>query len=117
MAADRRKFLKQVALGSGAIISGGTIYALAENKSRMDKNNVLKIRPLGFQWETKDPFLFCVHHEDDFPEGNDNMGPQDDLEGRHIGQDFVIKDGWRMYHGRNVPGFPGHPHRGSEGEE
>lgn len=114
MAADRRKFLKQVALGSGAIISGGTIYALSENKTVMDKKNVLQIRPLGFQWETKDPFLFCVHHEDDFPAGNEHMGPIDSLEGRHIGQDFVIKDGWRMYHGQKVPGFPGHPHRGFE---
>ncbi|MCH8330644.1 MAG: pirin family protein, partial [Bacteroidetes bacterium] len=25
---------------------------------------VKKIWPLGFQWKTSDPFLFCVHHED-----------------------------------------------------
>jgi hypothetical protein len=72
------------------------------------------IKPLGFQWETLDPFLFCVYHKDNYPKGNEEMGPSTSLEGRHIGQDFIIKDGWRMYHGKRVPGFPGHPHRGFE---
>ena len=42
------------------------------------------------------------------------MGPAASLEGRNIGQDFAGKDGWRMYHGDVVPGFPQHPHRGFE---
>jgi quercetin 2,3-dioxygenase len=78
------------------------------------KDPIIKIRPLGFQWETLDPFLFCVHHDDRFPKGNEKMEPAASLEGRHIGQDFILKDGWRMYHGETVPGFPYHPHRGFE---
>ncbi len=42
------------------------------------------------------------------------MGPAVSLEGRKLGEDFVVKDGFRMYHGEVVPGFPGHPHRGFE---
>jgi redox-sensitive bicupin YhaK (pirin superfamily) len=42
------------------------------------------------------------------------MGPAASLAGRDLGQDFMLKDGWRMYHGKEVPGFPGHPHRGFE---
>lgn len=75
---------------------------------------IKKIKPLGFPWETRDPFLFCVHHADAYPKGNDNLGPKASLAGRNIGQDFTIKDGWRMYHGSKVPGFPSHPHRGFE---
>jgi redox-sensitive bicupin YhaK (pirin superfamily) len=70
--------------------------------------------PLGFQWPAADPFLFCVHHDDRYPAGNDALGPAESLAGRALGQDFEGKDGWRMYHGRTVPGFPGHPHRGFE---
>jgi hypothetical protein len=77
-------------------------------------STIKNIRPLGFQWETRDPFLFCAHHKDDYPKGNDEFGPVASLAGRNIGQDFVIKDGWRMYHGQKVPGFPSHPHRGFE---
>ncbi len=80
----------------------------------MEKHLVKNIKPLGFQWETRDPFLFCIYHEDFFPKGNEKMGPDASLEGRQIGQDFIVKDGWRMYHGNTVPGFPGHPHRGFE---
>ncbi|MEQ8417140.1 MAG: pirin family protein [Imperialibacter sp.] len=75
---------------------------------------IIKIKPLGFPWETQDPFLFCVHHADAYPKGNDIMGPDASLAGRAIGNDFTIKDGWRMYHGSKVPGFPAHPHRGFE---
>lgn len=75
---------------------------------------ISNIKPLGFTWETNDPFLFCVHHLDQYPKGNSRLGPAASLEGRRLGQDFVQKDGWRMYHGEEVPGFPAHPHRGFE---
>ncbi len=75
---------------------------------------VVRLLPLGFPWPTLDPFLFCVHHDDKYPAGNDQLGPAASLAGRAIGEDFAGKDGWRMYHGDTVPGFPGHPHRGFE---
>jgi quercetin 2,3-dioxygenase len=72
------------------------------------------LRPLAGPWQTLDPFIFCVHHEDDFPAGNKQMGPAASLDGRSIGNDFSAKDGWSMYHGDIVPGFPAHPHIGFE---
>src|SRR6266481_2679709 len=75
---------------------------------------VLESAPLGFQWATIDPFLFCVHHLDHYPAGNAEMGPDASLAGRDLGMDMTGRDGWRMYHGTTVPGFPQHPHRGFE---
>lgn len=73
------------------------------------------MQTLGFQWQMENPFLFCAHHDDMFPEGQENMGPAPGLlRGRNMGSDFELKDGWRMYHGQKVPGFPQHPHRGFE---
>ena len=78
-------------------------------------SKIIKIEPLGFPWKTQDPFLFCAHHRDEYPAGNEHMGVElEQLKGRTVGQDFTIKDGWRMYHGSTVPGFPYHPHRGFE---
>jgi quercetin 2,3-dioxygenase len=75
---------------------------------------ILDIRPLGQPWEGSDPFLFCVYHNDAYPRGNGHMGPAASLAGRDLGSDFSRKDGWSMYHGEAVPGFPAHPHRGFE---
>ncbi len=81
----------------------------------MSKDPVLEVVKLGNPpWPTIDPFLFCVHHDDAYPAGNDQLGPAASLDGRDLGQDFAGKDGWRMYHGDVVPGFPQHPHRGFE---
>ncbi len=75
---------------------------------------ILQTQPLGFPWKTVDPFLFCAYHDDAYPKANAQMGPAVPLAGRAIGQDFSRKDGWSMYHGDTVPGFPSHPHRGFE---
>lgn len=116
----RRGFLSRAAIAAGTLITmpftsfSKSVKKAIETSDNM-MNPILSIKPLGFQWETADPFLFCVHHEDYFPKGNEQMGPaQEFLKGRHMGDDFIIKDGFRMYHGKTVPGFPGHPHRGFE---
>lgn len=76
---------------------------------------IKSIKALGFHWETLNPFIFCAYHQDDFPKGNANLGPDSkDLQGRFLGNDFTKKDGFRMYHGKEVPGFPYHPHAGFE---
>jgi len=80
----------------------------------MQQDAIISQKPLGFMWPTSNPFLFCAHHLDYFPAENKEVGPAASLKGRDIGQDFTIKDGWRMYHGETIPGFPVHPHRGFE---
>lgn len=115
----RRNFLSRMTLAVSSAIAAPFINSLSANnvesgKEHQKMNPIKSIKPLGFMWDTLDPFLFCVHHEDAFPRGNDNMGPTTSMEGRHLGDDFIIKDGFRMYHGKVVPGFPGHPHRGFE---
>jgi redox-sensitive bicupin YhaK (pirin superfamily) len=69
---------------------------------------------LGPRWPTVDPFLFCAHHDDAYPAGNDVLAPAVPVDDRELGMDFSAKDGWSMYHGQVVPGFPQHPHRGFE---
>jgi redox-sensitive bicupin YhaK (pirin superfamily) len=75
---------------------------------------VLQRFPLGMRWPTIDPFLFCVHHDDDYPAGDESLAPAVPVDDRDLGQDFSALEGWSMYHGLTVPGFPGHPHRGFE---
>lgn len=99
-------------------MNGGSFHGLpiADARCRLHTlaMGILRSVELGFPWVTADPFLFCVHHLDYYPTGNEELGPSVSLEGRQLGQDFEIRDGFRMYHGRVVPGFPRHPHRGFE---
>lgn len=111
---DRRWFLQKLGALSGMSLLPFFTHSLIANNRKMENWKVKNIKALGFQWETLDPFLFCVHHEDFYPKGNEVLGPATGLSGRSLGQDFVVKDGFRMYHGTKVPGFPGHPHRGFE---
>jgi redox-sensitive bicupin YhaK (pirin superfamily) len=75
---------------------------------------VLELTDLGMPWIGLDPFIFTVHHVDHYPAGDDRLGPVTTPAGRRLGSDFSYLDGWSMYHGRHVPGFPQHPHRGFE---
>ncbi|MFN7132930.1 MAG: pirin family protein, partial [Myxococcales bacterium] len=119
---SRREALELLAATAAAGVATGCSRPGAESKKEStvsDRNEapanaLLRVSPLGFPWRTPDPFLFCVHHDDRYPAGNERMGPAASLAGRDIGQDFEGRDGWRMYHGSVVPGFPQHPHRGFE---
>ena len=113
----RRNFISRLSLGITSVLAMplSSFGRGDRNEIKVDvKPDLTDIRPLGFQWETADPFLFCVHHEDFFPKGNEKMGPAVSISDRPLGDDFIVKDGFRMYHGKVVPGFPGHPHRGFE---
>jgi len=43
---------------------------------------ISNIKPLGFTWQTNNPFLFCVHHLDIYPPGNDELGPDASIKGK-----------------------------------
>jgi redox-sensitive bicupin YhaK (pirin superfamily) len=110
---NRNQFIKKTSIITIGILFLSKI-GFAKTK-KMSKSIIKNISPLGFPWQTQDPFLFCAYHRDEYPMGNSEMGVNtEELSGRNIGQDFTIKDGWRMYHGSTVPGFPYHPHRGFE---
>lgn len=76
---------------------------------------IKQIVPIDLHWPTQEPFLFCAHHLDHYPRGNQHQALDAKyFSGRQIGSDFEEKDGFRLYHGKEVPGFPVHPHRGFE---
>ncbi len=111
---NRRKFIKKTGvLTAGSLLLSKT--GIANKIINMNTNTpILKTEPLSLPWKTQDPFIFCSYHSDHFPGGNHELGPNSNLSGRNIGQDFVSKDGWNMYHGTKIPGFPAHPHSGFE---
>ena len=70
----------------------------------MSDSAVVGVAKLGFPWQTSDPFLFCVYHDDLFPPGDEDLGPAIPQHllwrGRNRGADFGGK--WNMYHGEKV---------------
>jgi hypothetical protein len=118
---SRKDALKLMGLAGIASVGGtliNKVYGrdMKKNTIEADINsikNITKLPETG-TWPTEDPFLFCVHHHDVYPSANQNLGPNASLLDRDIGQDFSNKDGWSMYHGNKIPGFPRHPHRGFE---
>lgn len=65
-------------------------------------SSIINTGKLQFPFQTLDPFLFCVYHNDDFPAGNERM----EAPRRGDGADFDADQPYRMYHGDRVPGFP-----------
>ena len=119
----RRSILKIVAVGILSIIGG--LFGASNNLVKTKKNKkVMKTNkksilskislPETGPWPTVDPFLFCVHHNDNYPAAKNDLSPNISLSGRDLGNDFSNTDGWSMYHGQKIPGFPRHPHRGFE---
>ena len=76
---------------------------------------VLKQVDINIHWSCDDPFTFISHHHDQYPHGNEQLAPPLRLiSGRNLGRDYQQRFGFRMYHGRVVPGFPMHAHWGYE---
>lgn len=110
----RREMLELMA-AAGVTFTAACQSAREEDDMKDVPESVIDVGQIsGMHWPTRDPFLFCAHHEDRYPAGNEAMGPAASLDGRELGMDFASKDGWNMYHGQVVPGFPQHPHRGFE---
>ncbi len=78
-------------------------------------SSVQKLVDINIHWSGDDPFTFVSHHHDTYPKGNEQMAPPLELiRGRNLGRDYQERFGFRMYHGRVVPGFPMHAHWGYE---
>ncbi|MDR3205828.1 MAG: pirin family protein [Candidatus Methanoplasma sp.] len=76
---------------------------------------ILKVQHLKLHWDTEDPFTFASHHCDEYPAGNAQQAPPlAQISGRNLGRDYQKLFGFRMYHGKVVPGFPMHAHWGYE---
>lgn len=68
-------------------------------------NSVLySVVPVESRLDLKDPFIFTVHHQDHYPQGNAQLGPVTP----------PYQHEYDMYYGEQIPGFPEHPHTGFE---
>jgi hypothetical protein len=74
-------------------------FLLGMRKNLKIKNRGIKMKgvknitilPESGPWPTIDPFLFCVHHNDNYPNATNEFTPNASLRGRNIGSDFQIK--------------------------
>lgn len=112
----RRDAVRMLTTGGVALAALHPRRLVAGDSTDHGSTRILAADPLPATgpWPTDDPFLFCVYHRDRYPQGNQHFGPKANLSGRRLGHDFSNLDGWSMYHGKTVPGFPRHPHRGFE---
>ena len=105
---------RRTALGTLAALAAACRSSSEQGPRIVTPSNVVRaVEPLsGMHWKTRDPFLFCAHHDDAYPKGNAELGPAVSLAGHHMGEDFASVDGFNMYHGQVVPGFPQHHNLG-----
>lgn len=67
---------------------------------------ILLIEKLGFPFETDDPFLFCAHHKDAYPNGDANLAPAVPLAGRGVWETTSSSaTGSACITGATCPGF------------
>ncbi|MDW7670683.1 MAG: pirin family protein [Bacillota bacterium] len=78
-------------------------------------SKILRINEFKFREDVGDPYLARMHHVDYYPKGNGQQGvPAELLKDKSVGEDFDLTSDWKMYYGKEVPGFPVHPHRSFE---
>ncbi len=111
----KRRSLFQALLVLPVLGGFSYLYKIFGKKQDISINLIKQQIPIDFEWPIQEPFLFCVHHFDRYPAGNEkNELDRKYFAGRNLGEDFEMKDGFRLYHGEGIPGFPAHPHRGFE---
>src|SRR5688572_5195198 len=85
----RREAIKLiVASGAATVVAcsdSSAAPSAGAERSASTRPAVRSVELLGMPWQTSDPFLFCVHHDDRYPAGNERLGPQASLEGRKLG--------------------------------
>lgn len=69
----RRNFIQRLSAATAGVMAFPLFGSTKDENQQQNNAPMHPVKqhfPLGFQWETQDPFIFCVHHEDDFPIGN-----------------------------------------------